>query len=217
MAKLTGCTVDWDCAAAESEINKARELDPRSAAVTQLAAKWAITVGRLQQAIDLARLAATQDPLGTANFELAKANHRIGKLGDAEMAYRQLLALYPSSTGFHYRYGLVLLEMGRPAAALDEFNRDIPPYRQAGLPLALDALGRRADADRELALAEKQWALAWRTKYLMSMRRAKTLNALCIGCSGPMNSTMTNCFQCCTIPCSGTSSTIRVSRRFCTR
>jgi hypothetical protein len=27
------------------------------------------------------------------------------------------------------------------------------------LPLALDALGRSADADRELALAEKQWGL----------------------------------------------------------
>jgi TolB-like protein len=151
--------VDWDWAAAESEINHARELDPRNARVTQLAATWAITVGRLQQAIDLARLATTQDPLGTANFELGKASHRIGKLEDAENAYRQLLALYPSSAGFHFRYGLVLLALGRPEAALNEFNRDIPPYRQVGLPLALDALGRSADADRELALAEKQWGL----------------------------------------------------------
>jgi len=151
--------VDWDWAAAEKEINQARELDPRNARVTQLAATWAITVGRLQQAIDLARLATTQDPLGTANFELGKASHRIGKLEDAENAYRQLLALYPSSPAFHFRYGLVLLALGRPEAALNEFNRDIPPYRQAGLPLALDALGRRADADRELALAEKQWGL----------------------------------------------------------
>jgi TolB-like protein len=164
--------VDWDWAAAEREINKARELDPRNARVTQLAASWAITVGRLQQAIDLARLAATQDPLGTANFELGKASHRIGKLGDAENAYRQLLALYPSSTGFHYRYGLVLLELGRPEAALDEFNRDIPPYRQAGLPLALDALGRRADADRELALAEKQWGfgMGYQISYVYASR-----------------------------------------------
>ena len=165
--------VDWDWAAAESEINKARELDPRNAGVTQLAATWAITVGRLQQAIDLARLAATQDPLGTANFELGKANHRIGKLGDAEVAYQQLLALYPSSTGFHYRYGLVLLELGRPDAALDEFSRDIPPYHQVGLPLALDALGRRADADRELALAEKRWGLgmAYQISYVYASRK----------------------------------------------
>ena len=164
--------VDWDWAAAEREINKARELDPHNARVTQLAATWAITVGRLQQAIDLARLAATQDPLGTANFELGKANHRMGRLGDAENAYRQLLALYPSSTGFHYRYGLVLLALERPEAALDEFNRDIPPYRQAGLPLALDALGRSADADRELALAEKQWGngMGYQISYVYASR-----------------------------------------------
>ena len=164
--------VDWNWAGAESEINKARELDPRNAGVTQLAATLAITVGRLQQAIDLAQLAATQDPLGTANFELGKANHRLGKLGDAEHAYQQLLALYPNSSGFHYRYGLVLLALGRPEAALDEFNRDIPPYRQAGLPLALDALGRRADADRELALAESQWGfgMGYQISYVYASR-----------------------------------------------
>lgn len=164
--------VDWDWAGAESEINKARELDPRNAGVTQLAAALAITVGHLQQAIDLAQLAATQDPLGTASFELGKANHRLGKLGDAENAYQQLLALYPNSSGFHFRYGLVLLALGRPEAALEEFNRDIPPYRQAGLPLALDALGRRADADRELALAESQWGLGmgYQISYIYASR-----------------------------------------------
>jgi len=34
-------------------------------------------------------------------------------------------------------------------------------WRQQGLPLALDALGRKADADRALAIAEKAGLQGW--------------------------------------------------------
>jgi len=151
--------VDWDWAAAETEINKARDLDPGDARILKQAASLAITLGRLPQAIDFATRAIAQDPLGTANNEFGKANYRIGALPQAESAYRQLIELYPTASGFHYRYALVLLALGKPQAAFDEMTRDITPYRQAGLPLALDALGRRADADRELAVAEQKWGI----------------------------------------------------------
>ena len=67
-----------------------------------------------------------------------------GALSQAEAGYRQLIELYPTASAFHYRYALVLRALGNPQAAYDEMMRDIPPYRQAGLPLARDALGRRA-------------------------------------------------------------------------
>ena len=164
--------VDWDWAAAESEINKARDLDPRNARATQLAASLAITVGKLPQAIDFAQRAVAQDPLGTANYELGKASYRIGALPQAADAYRQLIELYPTASAYHFRYALILLALGKPQAALDELARDIPPYRQVGLPLALDALGRRADADRELIVAEKKWGIgmAYQISYVYASR-----------------------------------------------
>jgi TolB-like protein len=164
--------IDWDWPAAESEINKARELDPGNARVTQLAAALAITVGQLSRAIEFAQRAVVQDPLGTARNELAKASYRIGELQQAEAAYRQLIELYPTASAFHYRYALVLLALGNSQAALDEMNGDIPPYRQCGLPLVLDALGRHSDADRELAAAEAKWGpgMAYQISYVYASR-----------------------------------------------
>jgi TolB-like protein len=164
--------VDWDWDAAQTEITKARDLDPGNARILQQAASLAITVGQLQQAVDFAQQAVAQDPLGTAKSELAKARYRMGALPQAEAAYRQLIELYPTASAFHYRYALVLHALGNPQAAYDEMMRDIPPYRQAGLPLALDALGRRADADHELAVAEQKWGvgMAYQISYVYASR-----------------------------------------------
>jgi predicted Zn-dependent protease len=155
-----------------SRARQARALDPGNARITQLAASLAITMGQLPRAIELAQRAVAQDPLGTAKNEFAKASFRIGALPQAETAYRELIELHPTASAFHYRYALVLLSLGNAQAALEEMNRDIPPYRQCGLPLALDALGRHADADREFATAEQNWAdgMAYQISYVYAAR-----------------------------------------------
>src|SRR6266446_2836841 len=86
---------DWDWAAADAELRKARELDPGNAQATQAAADLAITLGRLDDAKQLARRAILQDPLGTAGLELARAAHRTGALDEAQAAYRKVIELYP--------------------------------------------------------------------------------------------------------------------------
>ena len=54
----------------------------------------------------------------------------------------------------HYRLGLVRLAQHRPDEALVEFNLEQDPeFLMIGPPLALDALGRRAEADKILAQA----------------------------------------------------------------
>jgi hypothetical protein len=54
----------------------------------------------------------------------------------------------------------MLLLRGEPTAALAEMERNTDEgWRVAGLPLALDALGRRSEADRVLAVAEKKLAV----------------------------------------------------------
>jgi hypothetical protein len=57
---------------------------------------------------------------------------------------------------------LVLLSGGDAQGALAELEREPHTgWRQQGLPLALDALGRKTEADRAIALAEKSGAEGW--------------------------------------------------------
>jgi hypothetical protein len=47
-----------------------------------------------------------------------------------------------------------------------------PEYQQVGLPLALDASGRRSEADREQAAAERRWGdgMAYQLSYVYAAR-----------------------------------------------
>ena len=163
---------DWDWQGAEAEIKLARDLDPADAGTTEVAASLANTMGHFDEGIKLATRAVAQDPLGTAYWDIGAANHRLGVLSGAAAAYKRLIELYPTASAYHYRYALVLLSQHNAQTALDEIRRDdSPAYRQAGLPLALDALGRRVEADRELAIVESKWSgMAYQISYVYAAR-----------------------------------------------
>ena len=64
-------------------------------------------------------------------------------------------------------YALGMLSQHNAQTALDEIPRDdSPAYRQAGLPLALDALGRRVEADRELA-TQRASGVVWLSRLVI--------------------------------------------------
>jgi TolB-like protein/Tfp pilus assembly protein PilF len=161
---------NWD--AADAELKKARALDPGSARIFEQSAQLAITMGRLTEGLALANDAATLDPLGTVYRDIGAAYHRLGVLDQAAAAYRHLIEIHPTMAGAHFRYGLVLLSQHEPQAALEQFERDEPWYREAGVPLALDALGRHRDADRALAIAERNWGsgMAYQISYVYAAR-----------------------------------------------
>jgi TolB-like protein len=161
---------DWD--AADAELQKARALDPGNARIAEQLARLAVTTGRHTEAVELAKLAATLDPLGTLDWELGTAYHRLGSLDQAAAAYRHLIELHPTKAGAHYRYGLVLMSEHNPQAALEQFEHDEPWYREAGIPLALDALGRHGDADAALATVEQHWTtgMAYQISYVYAGR-----------------------------------------------
>jgi hypothetical protein len=70
-----------------------------------------------------------------------------------------VLELNPAIEAMNYRLGLVLLARGDAAAALAEMQREPDAARQQlGLVLAFDALGRNAEANAALAIAEKNGA-----------------------------------------------------------
>jgi len=66
----------------------------------------------------------------------------------------------------------VLLSQRQPQAALEQFEQDDPWYRSVGITLALDQLGRRTDADRSLAIAERNWGngMAYQISYVYAAR-----------------------------------------------
>jgi adenylate cyclase len=156
--------IDSNWAAADAEIKKARELAPGNAGITMAAARLAMFLGRLPEALGLANVAFAQDPVGYAIGWLGYIQYVSGDLDAAQVSKRREIELYPTETSVHSQYAFVLLARGEPQAALSEFEREnAPQFRDVGVPFALDALGRRSDADRAIALAEQKWGngMAW--------------------------------------------------------
>ncbi|HEX9138881.1 MAG TPA: tetratricopeptide repeat protein [Steroidobacteraceae bacterium] len=153
--------LDFDFDGARAEINQALALDPGNSGAFRVAADIALTEGRLDEARQLAQQAVTRDPLAVGNYlVLGDAALLSGRLTDAEVAWRKALELNAAAEGIHYRLGAMLILRGDPAAALAEMERNPDePWRIAGLPLALDALGRRSEADRALAVAVDKLAV----------------------------------------------------------
>jgi len=163
---------DFDWEAAEVELKKAQALDPGNARICDQAAQLALTMGRLTEGLALANLVAALDPLGTVYWHIGAAYHRLGELDQAAAAYRRLIELHPTKAGTRFRYALVLLCQHQPQAALEQMQRDQPWYREVGVALALDALGRHAEADQALATAERNWGtgMAYQISYFYAAR-----------------------------------------------
>jgi TolB-like protein/DNA-binding winged helix-turn-helix (wHTH) protein/Tfp pilus assembly protein PilF len=147
--------LDFDFKRANAEITQALALDPGNSGAFRVAADLALTVGRFDEARQFAQQAVARDPLVVGNYRaLGDANFYSGRLEDAEGAWRKALEQNAAAEGIHYRLGELLLHRGEPAAALAEMEQNPDKeWRMAGLPLALDALGRKSEADRALAVA----------------------------------------------------------------
>jgi tetratricopeptide (TPR) repeat protein len=165
---------DWDWTAADAEFKRARELEPGNARITLAGANIAIDLGRVSEGLQLANLAAAQDPLGKAIRVIGWGQYVSGALDEAQASRRKSIELYPTANNVHFEYATVLLARGEPQAALAEFEREPhTAFREVGLPLAFDALGRRGDADHAITLAEQKWAnaMAYQIAYIYASRK----------------------------------------------
>jgi TolB-like protein/DNA-binding winged helix-turn-helix (wHTH) protein/Tfp pilus assembly protein PilF len=149
--------LDFDFERANAEITQALALDPGNSGAFRVAADLALTEGRFDEARQFAQQAVARDPLVVGNYRaLGDANFCGGRLEEAEGAWRKALEQNAAAEGMHYRLGALLLHRGEPAAALAEMEQNPDNgWRMAGVPLALDALGRKSEADRALAVAVK--------------------------------------------------------------
>jgi TolB-like protein/Tfp pilus assembly protein PilF len=143
--------------AATDELNTALALEPNNVDTARVAAWFYLILGQDDEAIRYASRAIDRDPFGARNYvALGSAADDANKLSDAEAAFRKALKLSPRAEQVHAALALVLLRSGNAAAALSELDKEPDEAsRQLTLPIVLDALGRRDEADKQLATAEK--------------------------------------------------------------
>jgi TolB-like protein/Tfp pilus assembly protein PilF len=152
--------MEWNWEGAEAEFKQALELDPGNATAMRWRSHLARIKHQVDQALKLAQDAVSHDPLDSWNFFAVGAAQRVaGRYPEAEAAYRTALELNPTGAALHALLGDVLRVKGEPAAAFEETERETDDlWRESFLPFALEALGRKSDADKALANFEKKYS-----------------------------------------------------------
>jgi eukaryotic-like serine/threonine-protein kinase len=144
--------LDWDWKAADTEISRARALDPASADGIYWAANIADVFGHFDDALQLRQQAVSIDPLSpTQHFWLGRSYLKLGRLADAESSFRTSLDLNPNGPVLHWNIALTLMLRGEYRAALEEMQRETSaPARTVGLALIYGAMGRAVEAEKAL-------------------------------------------------------------------
>lgn len=142
--------VDFDFARSERELHTALELEPGNVPALAIAGYTSIALCRLEQATDYARQMVERDPLSIDGYRaLATALWFGGRANDAEAEYRKVFAFAPDAESFHYRLAQILVTEGQGEAALRELETEhSAQWQRIGRAMALDALGRHAEAGR---------------------------------------------------------------------
>ena len=146
-------SLDYDWAAARTEVDTALALEPRSPGSLGTAGGIAFALGEVDRALALSRDAIAIDPLRAgAFFGLGNELFAAGRLDEAMAALRSCAKLTPGQVKIHFALGQVALAQHHPEEAR-AFNADerAPWYRLTGLAIIEGAQGQRAAADAALA------------------------------------------------------------------
>jgi tetratricopeptide (TPR) repeat protein len=152
-------TYDWDWAAAETEGQRALAIEPTNSRALQATGHLSRALGRWDDAERQFRLALTRDPRNPyVIFGLGCTYNDAGRFAEAEAMHRKVLELAPGFLGAQ-GLGKALLAQGKAEAALAVVQQDVDEAeRLAFLPIALQAAGRKAEADEALKAQIAQWA-----------------------------------------------------------
>jgi TolB-like protein/Flp pilus assembly protein TadD len=151
-------TYDWDWAAAQSEMRRALAIDQLQTDALETAGQVSATLGHWDDAERQMRAALERDPLNPdVLWNLATTLYRAGRFADAESEYRRLIEVAPDYRGAHGYLGKTLLAEVKREAALAMVQEEADEAaRLEFLPIVLQAVGRRSEADEALqSLATK--------------------------------------------------------------
>jgi TolB-like protein/Flp pilus assembly protein TadD len=150
---------DWNWQAAAKEVETALALSPNDPVVLTFAAKNKQALGQCNEAKRFIDDSLARDPLNPASLVIdGWINVCLGRLQDAERAYRRVLEIAPTYSYSHYFLGVDLLLQGKADAAVAEMQSELPDGRLPGLALAYFAAHRSKEADLMLAELEKNSA-----------------------------------------------------------
>jgi TolB-like protein len=143
------------------QMQQALALDPRNGLALSMAALQAASQGKFEMAIALAQKGVESDPVHPYRYlDLSRVFYLARKYEDALVAIRKQSDLNPTFSGLHSEKAQVLLAQGDPQGSLAELNRVTDPHlrEQCGCAIVYDALGRKGEADAELAFMEQKLA-----------------------------------------------------------
>lgn len=152
-----------DLAASARLLERALASEPTNADIAASAGLLAASLGRLDAAMRLHRYVTTRDPVNTfGHANLGVTYLYAGRLDEAVASFRTALSLSPGFAGAQFGIGVALLLKGEPAGALEAMQREPDEgWRTIGLPMALHALGERAQSDATLAELQRKGASSW--------------------------------------------------------
>ena len=91
------------------------------------------------------------------------------------MAYRKALSLNDRAGAIHAYLARLLVVRGRPIEALEEVNKEpAEAWRTLTLPIVLDALGRKAEADAALERVTSRYGDQYAYQIALIYARATT-------------------------------------------
>jgi TolB-like protein/DNA-binding winged helix-turn-helix (wHTH) protein len=144
--------VDFDWTGADASIQRAIALEPRDPDIVRLAAGSAAILGRLDEALQLARRAVYLDPLNAHSWAgLGEIEFRAGKLDEAEADLKKAHELRPDDFLSSTFLSEIYVMQERPQDALPEIERvGYDPVRTFLYAIAYHALGRAKESDAAL-------------------------------------------------------------------
>ena len=138
---------DWDFDSANEAIEKARKLEPNNSSVISVAAIIAMTLGSVDEAVELRHNSVAAEPLSLSarlllSWDLIVAKH----FAEAEKNLLQLLEMDQAYPIAHLLLGQIYLLTERQDMALAEMQLEPEvEWRQFGVVLALHALGKHKE------------------------------------------------------------------------
>jgi TolB-like protein/predicted Zn-dependent protease len=152
--------LDGNWSAAKVEGQSALAIDPTDPWALQTAGILSMTLGQWDDAERRLRASLLRDPLNTSTiYSLGQTYYFVGRFEESEIMYREALELAPGDVGNRVWLAKTLLAQGKPEEALAVVQQEVDVARRLlFLPIVLQAVGRKSEADEALKEQIAQWA-----------------------------------------------------------